>query len=265
MKRIKYTAFALIIATLVLLAGCKKNNPDDKTSASSDFSSGSVTTVPDRLHGGSSQTENGTQGSAGDNSDGTSSGDSSIKPEPNYEPIPEIVIPPQPDEPQADPQPEPQAKVQTPAEKMAGTYSCTYLPGTLPVGGRFGRNNVYVFDITIGSDENVIISEKEYYPSDTADYGAEAYFDGKRYILINDSANMCEQSAFKGHFATEAGKENVAEINIRDYEPFTGQFFVNETHFLTLTDASHLQWTSCESESGGLYFPFNTSTVFTKK
>ena len=151
-------------------------------------------------------------------------------------------------------------------EKMNGTWRCVYPAGTFSLEDFRIPDRVYVFDITISSGVDVVISEKEYYRTDTETWGEEAYFNGERYILANDSAKLT--GAFAGQIFTTIGRENEAEISIRDYEPFTYRYFVNETHFLTLIDDTHMQWTRSETgtqyfEDG--YFPWNTSTVFTKQ
>ncbi len=250
MKYIKLFAIVSAFAVLTLFTGCKKT--------STSFSS--VESVPTILsqeaaldEPSESEAEITSQTQDVSSEEQTSSQQTQTAETSVSQPVQPTPQPVQPE-----PQPEP-----TPIEKMSGTWSCTFLPGTLPEGTQRCTDYVYVFDITINADDSVVVSEKEYIPSDTATYGPEAYFDGKRYILLNDSTEI--GGAFKGQFSTTVGKENVAEISIRDYEPFTERIFVNEVNFLTLVDDTHLQWTAGDAGADGSYFPWNTSTVFTKK
>lgn len=124
-----------------------------------------------------------------------------------------------------------------------------------------------VYDITISDDNNISLLEKHYKRSDFDTIGAIEYFEGKRYTLVYTSQDVISGS-FSGDISISPENENTAILNLSGYEIATGQQFIKEKHYLTLTDDSHLSWTKAELLSEGFnkkYFPWDNETVFLKK
>lgn len=259
MKNIKFFAAVLTVAVLIMLSGCKKTLSDFLLSSGGNprAENSSSTAKTDSFK---SERKNGENVS--DNSDTyedsskietngeiTQNGEDYVEEERHIEP----------DEYPPESVPEPQKSYR---EKMIGTWSCIYPPGSLASGTR-SAENLYIFNITVNADDNVLITELEYCPASADSTGEEAYYNGKRFVLLNDSSKM--NGAFKGRFSAVAGKENIAEIVINDTSPFGDGAAVGETHRLTLVDDNHFQWTSGSAGEGGMYFPFTATTYFVKK
>lgn len=152
-------------------------------------------------------------------------------------------------------------------QKMTGSWTFMIPENTITSDEWRDPGFRFVYDLTILDSGEIWLSEKEYIRSDTLTIGEIKYFDGQRYTLANDSATQGGGS-YSGQFVTTAADGNVAIIKIDDYETQRGLYLIEETHYLTLIDDTHLQWNKCEVYSEFIkekFFPWDTSTVFAKK
>ena len=152
-------------------------------------------------------------------------------------------------------------------QKMTGNWTFMIPENTITSDEWRDPGFRFVYDLTILDSGEIWLSEKEYIRSDTLTIGEIKYFDGQRYTLANDSATQGGGS-YSGQFVTTAADGNVAIIKIDDYETQRGLYLIEETHYLTLIDDTHLQWNKCEVYSEFIkekFFPWDTSTVFAKK
>ena len=150
-------------------------------------------------------------------------------------------------------------------QKMVGTWRFTIPENTLPDEGFIYPGYRLVYDLMISTDNEIILSEKQFKQSDTETVGEVEYFDGKRYTLMYNSLELI-QGSFSGEISISS--ENEAVFELYGYETQTGRFYIEETHWFTLIDDTHLQWSKSEIHSEWLdekYFPWDSSTVFTKK
>lgn len=152
-------------------------------------------------------------------------------------------------------------------QKMTGTWRFTIPENTLPSDGFIYEGYRLVYDLTISEGSDIFLSEKQFLRSDTETVGAVEYFDGKRYTLMYDSLVLI-QGSFSGEISILPENEKTAILDLSGYETRTGRFYIEEEHYLTLIDDSHLRWTKAELHSEWFdeqYFPWDSSTVFTRK
>lgn len=156
-------------------------------------------------------------------------------------------------------------------KKMLGTWSLVIPENTVFDGWHYS-NFLFEYEIQIFEDLDdekyyVKVDEKEYIRSDTTTFGEVKYFDNQRYTLANSSIDLWNDfdgTLFSGQ------DDSVVVFEIEGYELERGRMYIEETHYFTLIDDTHIQWNSCEIYTKnigelGQYFPWNTSTIFSKQ
>ena len=155
----------------------------------------------------------------------------------------------------------------TPLQKMLGTWRFVIPENTLSMDCIANMGYRIVYDLTIAEDNEVYLSEKHFLCSETETVGTVEYFDGKRYTLMYDSLAVI-QGSFSGEISISSENKNVAIIKLGGREIATGRYAIDEIHYLTLIDDTHLKWNKAEVYTEILseqYFPWNAETVFIKK
>ncbi len=155
----------------------------------------------------------------------------------------------------------------TPLQKMIGTWRMVIPENTLSMDCLANMGYRIVYDLTIAEDYEVYLSEKHFLCSETETVGTVEYFDGKRYTLMYDSLRE-SQGSFAGDISISPENENTAIISLRGQEITTYRYYIEEIHYLTLIDDTHLKWNKAELHSERFneqYFPWDAATVFTKK
>lgn len=155
----------------------------------------------------------------------------------------------------------------TPREQMNGEWRFV-LPENKHTSDVYAfMGNRLVYDITITSDNAVLLLEKHYRRTDFDTVGAVEYFENKRYTLISTSQDIKPES-FKGELSVSTDNANTFILNISGYETALGEKLIKEKHYFTLASDGKLTWSKAELLSEDFqkqYFPFDTETVFTKK
>lgn len=153
----------------------------------------------------------------------------------------------------------------TPLQKMIGTWRLVIPENTLSMDCLANMGYRIVYDLTISEDYEVYLSEKHFLCSETETVGTVEYFDGKRYTLMYDSLRE-SQGSFAGDISISPENENTAIISLRGQEITTYRYYIEEIHYLTLIDDTHLKWNKAELHSERFneqYFPWDAATVFT--
>lgn len=236
----KYLSLLLVFVLLFLFVGCKKNEDVLSDYASSQAettstSSGMIIATDDT-----------------DTSTETNQG---------------VVSDTKPDDTTASTENPSSATTQTPRELMNGTWRFV-LPEnkhTSEVYAFTGHRLVY--DLTISDDNNVTLLEKHFKRTDFDTIGDVEYFEDKRYTLVHTSQDV-KPGSFAGEISITNYDENTAIINLNGYETATGQYKINENHYLVINDEGQLKWSKAEIISNEIdkqYFPWDSETVFQKK
>lgn len=266
MKRI--LSIALILSMVLWLSACKKTG-----GSSSDIESDLLTSINQSI----SETENSKDEPKASEEENSETDSESEKSPTNT--VTENTLPsssPQSSGESTEPKP-PAESNKTPVQseapknepttrqKLIGTWRFTIPENTLSEQGLIYPGYRLVYDLMISTNDLIILAEKQFKQSDTETVGEVEYFDGKRYTLMYNSLALI-QGSFTGEISIAS--ENEAVFELYGYETQTGRFYIEETHSFTLIDDTHLQWSNSEIYSEWLdeqYFPWNASTVFTKK